>query len=98
VTGLQEILLIVLLILAVLFLPRLLGGGTKKASGKNRIAISGWARLAIVFSVIWVLVWATYLKPWNGELLSFTLFGLCPPILAWGAFWIIAGFRKNQDV
>lgn len=97
-SGLQEILVIVLVIAFILFLPRLTGSGTKKTSNKALQTLSGKMRLAVIASVIWLLLWATYFKPWTGEILVFTLIGLCPIILGWGALWVIDGFKKKQDV
>ena len=43
-------------------------------------------------------MWTTYFKPWTGEVLAFTLVGLFPVIIGWGALWVIDGFKKKQDV
>jgi hypothetical protein len=98
VSGLQEILVIVLVIVFILFLPRLTGRGSQKTPSKALQKLSGKLRLAIVASVIWLLLWATFFKPWTGEILAFTLVGLCPIILGWGGLWVIEGFKKKQDV
>ena len=97
-SGLQEILVIVLVIAFILFLPRVTGRGTAKTASKTRQTLSGRVRLAILASVIWLLACATYFKPWTGEILAFTLVGLCPVIMGWGALWVIDGFKKKQDV
>ena len=97
-SGLQEILVIVLVIAFILFLPRWTGRGTKKTSAKPLQTLSGKLRLAVIASVIWLMLWATYFKPWTGEILAFTLVGLCPVIIGWGALWVIDGFKKKQDV
>lgn len=98
VSGLQEILVIILVIVFILFLPRITGRGTTKTSNKTLQTLSGRLRLAVVASVLWLLLWATYFKPWRGEILAFTLVGLCPVILGWGTLWVIDGFKKKQDV
>ncbi len=97
-SGLLEILVIGLVIVLILFLPRLTGRGSQKTSSKALQTLSGKLRLGIVASVIWLLLWATYFKPWTGEILAFTLVGLSPVILGWGALWVIEGFKKKQDV
>ena len=96
-SGLQEILLIVLVIAVILFLPRITGRGTGKASGKSLPSLSGRLRLGVVASIIWLLVWTTYFTPWNGSMLAFALVGLCPVILGWGALWILAGFDNKPN-
>ena len=97
-SGLQEILLIILVIAFILFLPRITGRGTTKTSNKKLQTLSGRMRLAILASVIWLILCATYFKPWRGEILAFTLVGLCPIILGWGTLWVVDGFKKKQDV
>jgi hypothetical protein len=98
VSGLQEILLIVLLFVLIIFLPSRLGrGGSGNKSGKIMKALSGKVRLGIIVSAVWLSVWAVYFQPWSGEFLRFALVGPGPVILGWGALWVVDGFKKNQD-
>ena len=97
-SGLQEILIIVVLIMFILFLPRLTGRGNEKTSSKALQMLSGKLRMAIIASLIWLMLWTTYFKPWNGDILAFTLVGLCPIIIGWGALWVIDGFKKKQGM
>lgn len=97
-SGLQEILVIVLLFVLIFFLPRRLGkGGSKKAGGMLQ-TLSGRLRLAMVVSVVWLLAWAAYFRPWSGGLLGFALVGLGPVVLGWGILWVLDGFKKKRDV
>lgn len=97
-TGMQEILVIVLLFVFLIFLPRWTSRGRGSSPKRTLLSIPGQLRLAIVVSAVWIIVWTAYLQPWRSDLLPFTLIGLCPVILGWGVIWIIAGFRKKQDV
>ncbi len=98
VSGLQEILVIVLLFVLIIFLPRRLGrAGSEKKAGKILKALSGRARLGVVVSAVWLLAWAVYFRPWSGGILGFALIGMCPVILGWGVLWVVDGFKKNQD-
>ncbi len=98
VSGLQEILVIVLLFVLIIFLPRRLGrAGSEKKAGKILKALSGRARLCVIVSAVWLLSCTVYFRPWSGEILEFALIGLCPVILGWGALWVADGFKKNQD-
>lgn len=98
VSGLQEILVIVLLFVLIIFLPRRLArGGKDKKPGKIVSALSGRARLGVIVSAVWLLSWTVYFRPWSGETLGFVLIALCPVILGWGALWVADGFKKNQD-
>ncbi len=97
VSGLQEILVIVLIFVLIFFLPRLKGRGGEKRSQKTLQALSGKLRLALVVSVVWLLLWTAYFQPWTGRVLGFAVVGLCPVALGWGVLWILDGFRKNQN-
>lgn len=97
-SGLQEILVIALIFAVIIFLPRLTGKNREKKSRKALQALSGKLRLALVFSVVWLLLWTVYFRPWAGGIPSFALVGLCPVILGWGALWVIDGFKRKRDV
>jgi hypothetical protein len=57
---------------------------------------SGRWRLAILASVVWLAAAAFWLKPWAGELTLFVGIGAAPVMVAWGAFWVIAGFKQPR--
>jgi hypothetical protein len=99
VSGIQEILIIVLLLALVVFLPRRMGkAGRANKSGNIMQALSGTMRLGVIVSALWLLLCSVYFRPWSGELLGFALIGLCPVILGWGIIWVIDGYKKNQGV
>lgn len=98
-SGIQEILIIVLLLALVVFLPRRMGkAGRANKSGNIMQALSGTMRLGVIVSALWLLLCSVYFRPWSGELLGFALIGLCPVILGWGIIWVIDGYKKNQGV
>ena len=99
--GIQEILSIGLIIVCIIFLPRLFGTNASKRSPKkekhsNRVQpISGKLRLAIVFSVLLPAGAALILKPWaNGSWLIFIAVGIFPVIMGWAGAWVWRGFKK----
>lgn len=99
VSGIQEILIIVLLFVLVIFLPRRLGrAGTVKKSGNIMKPLSGTLRLGLIVSAVWLLLCTVYFRPWSGDLLGFALVGLSPVILGWGILWVMDGYKKNQGV
>ena len=56
----------------------------------NFSKLSGWMRLGIVVSVVWVVfVYAT------SNLEDFVLAGILPLIVIWGMCWIIEGVWEN---
>ena len=68
-SGIQEILVLVIIILGILFLPRILnrGGGKRPAESKPAIALSGKMRMAIASSVIWPALLAAFMLPWKKD-------------------------------
>ena len=96
-TGIQEILILIIIVVGLIYLPRMRG---KNEASDVRIAIpitplSGTMRLAIVASLIWPLVAAFFLKPWKADFLMFLYAGLGPVILGWSIRWIVVGFRRK---
>ncbi|VEN73884.1 conserved membrane hypothetical protein [Candidatus Desulfarcum epimagneticum] len=94
-SGIQEILLILVIILMIVFVPRLVGGRREK-TGRPFEKISGKTRLGIAVSVLNVAIFAVVFKPWGGQALFFTCFGLAPVAAGWGAWWVWVGFRKEK--
>ncbi len=99
--GIQEVLVLAIIILAILFLPKILpraqGKTTPEPIFKTLITrLSGRMRLAIIFSLIWPLLTAGYFQPWKKEWLAFLYVGIGPVILSWSLRWVIEGFRKKR--
>jgi len=100
VSGIQEITLIAVLILAILYLPRLVSGKRPVTSdGSNsRFSLrrlSGSVRLALVVSCLWIFIAAVLIKPWNEQIMMFLYLGIAPVIIAWSVWWVILGFRRK---
>ncbi len=94
----MEILLILALILGIFMLPRLMSrnrGGTTE-SHDSGFRPTGWTRLAIVVSIVWLAVASFLLKPWNGRWDFFLYAGIGPVVLSWGIFWVFSGFFKDK--
>jgi hypothetical protein len=96
-SGIQEILLIVLIVVVIWLLPRLVNrsGGEEKA-GAAPFRLGGRARLALLASGVWIAAAALLWSPWEGDPLRFLFVGLGPPALGWGAAWVVLGFRKGR--
>lgn len=93
-TGVSEILVLILLICGILILPRMMkpmprGGGQAPA-----LALNKKRRAGIVVSILFPIVAAMVIKPWEGNLVLFIGAGIGPVALAWAAVWIMAGPRK----
>lgn len=93
--GLQEILILVIIILALFFIPRVMAKGRSRPAVRPRISLPGRARLAIAVSFFWPAIWAVYLQPWRKDFLPFIVIGLLPPAVAWILYWVLSGFKKK---
>jgi hypothetical protein len=101
VSGFQEILVIVLIVLAIIFVPRIRKPPETASSASRRSAaiaplVKGRMRLAIFISLLWLGITAFFFQPWGVDLMRFLYLGLGPPALCWGIFWVIKGFQKER--
>jgi hypothetical protein len=98
VTGISEILVLVLLIACILILPRLFKGESdKKASSAKKIkTLSAKSRFSIVLTLTYPLLMALYLKPWEDNLIIYLSFGVAPLFIAWAIVWIAAGIKNKR--
>ena len=96
-SGIQEILVLVIIILGILFLPRILNRSRQQKAAERRpaAALSGKMRLAIAASIFWPALMAAYLQPWRGGLILFIYSGLGPVAFIWIIYWVLTGFRRK---
>lgn len=92
----QEVLVVVLIALAVFFLPRILGRRPVPRPVIARPVLTGWMRLAIVVTIFWVAGAAFFLKPWQDGSLLFLPIGLGPAAVLWGGVWVWLGYRNSR--
>ena len=60
--------------------------------------MSGPRRLAVFLSALWIAAWLLmyYADIRDGfNLGGFLALGVGPVALAWGVWWVVAGFRRN---
>ncbi len=99
-SGLQELLVIGLIIGCLFLLPRMMQRGRREAASASddalrRLRLSRPLRLAVVLSAIWLLVAIAIWQPWNGYDSRFLYLGILPVAAAWGLIWIAGGQRKR---
>lgn len=95
-TGISEILVLVLLITCILILPRLLKGepAKKGSSSKKLTKLRAKTRFSIILTIIYPVGMALYLRPWNDNLIVYISYGIIPVFLCWAIVWILAGKKK----
>ena len=96
-SGIQEILVLVIIVLGILFLPRILNRGQEKqtVAAKLAVTLNGRMRLAIAASVLWPALIAAYMQPWKQDLIPCLYLGLGPVAVVWIVYWVLTGFRKR---
>ncbi len=96
-SGIQEILVLLIIILGILFLPRILnrGGEKQTAETKPSVVLTGRLRLAIAASAIWPALIAAFMQPWKNDLINYLYLGPGPIAIAWITFWVVTGFKKK---
>lgn len=97
-SGLQEILIIILIILVILFAPRLLGShsaGNRTPSDRLK-TITGAMRLKIALSFLWLVIAALWRQPWQNGWVSFLTMGILPLLIFWVGQWVFSGFKKSN--
>ncbi|MCF8144146.1 MAG: hypothetical protein K9N21_09525 [Deltaproteobacteria bacterium] len=96
-SGITEILLIVAILLGIFMLPRLMSRKPDQVSQERHGSppLSGRMRFAILASLLWPVLAAFFLKPWNSHWIVFLYIAVGPVALIWGIYWVFSGFRKE---
>lgn len=94
----QEIVLLIVIALALFYIPRLRAGKTvARRHIETTPPLTGLMRLAILITVLWVAGTAILLKPWNSnKLLSWLSLGIAPAFIFWGLLWVYFGYKKYR--
>jgi len=98
-SGIQEILLIVLIVLAIFLIPRMMKPRPSPAPMRVRrsaLPLSWTLRLAIVLSLLWPMGCALYFKPWQNALIPFAAIGIGPVAVLWSLNWVMVGMKKKR--
>lgn len=95
-SGINEILLIGAILLAILFLPRLKSRKHLNPPKKLTVIIPGKMRLAMAASVFWPVLTAAFLQPWKKDFVLFLYVGIGPVLFGWALFWVWCGFWKHH--
>ena len=96
-SGIQEILLIVLIVSGIFLVPRMMKprpAPQKIVLRRHALKVSWKLRLAIVMSILWPLACAVYFKPWQQTLIPYAVVGIGPVFVGWSVNWVVAGMRK----
>ena len=99
-SGMNEILLIAAIVLALIFIPRLNASRKTRGPGVSSAAkagfeLSGRQRLAILASIFWLAFWAVHYEPWHRQWKLFMYIGAGPILVTWGLWWALKGRRSR---
>lgn len=95
-SGFQEILVIVFIIVAIMFIPRMTARPpSANPSRRAAVRMGGKTRLAVAFCAVYMAAAAAYFQPWRRDFLLFLCVGVGPVALAGIVAWVVAGFRKQ---
>jgi hypothetical protein len=92
----QEFLVLIVIALAIFYLPRRLGRKPAPDEDRRPSPLTGRMRLAILLTVVWIVGAAAVLRPWQGDMLPFLALGLGPAAAAWGSAWVWSGYRNYR--
>ncbi len=96
-SGLQEILVLVLIVIVLFFLPRMVSRPTRAARPPVQAKpIPGKWRLALFVSAVWLVITALWLQPWAGRPILFAGVGALPVLLFWGWVWVLSGYNRRK--
>ncbi len=93
-TGVSEILVLILLISGILILPRMFKPAPVKTKRLKKVSLTKTKRGGIVLSILVPIAAAIGFKPWTGNLVLFVSIGIIPVVLAWAIVWILAAQKK----
>lgn len=94
-SGIQEILVLFVIILLVFFMPRAMGRGREKKEISFK-KVSGKMRAAFAVSLFYAAVLALILEPWHHQRLLFVSVGLGPVAVGWTVWWVADGFKGRK--
>ena len=101
-SGINEILLVAAIVLAIIFIPRMTAS---RNAGRPRVpsrikpgfTLSGRQRLTVLVSFFWMAFWAVYFEPWQKDWKLFIYIGPGPILVIWGALWALQGVQSRSN-
>jgi hypothetical protein len=98
-SGIQEILLILLIISGIFLVPRMMNprpAPQKVVLSRPGLKLSRTLRLAIILSILWPAACALYFKPWYQNGIPFVTVGMGPVVIGWSLKWVLAGMKNKR--
>jgi hypothetical protein len=93
-SGFQEILLVAVILMGILFLPRIMPGRIEQRPKPSAAVLSRNMRLAIAASIIYPAIAALFLQPWRRDVVMYMYAGLGPVVLGWLGYWAFTGRKR----
>ena len=94
-SGLQEILVVAVIVICIFFIPRMMPGRLETDSRSTGIRLSKKMRLAIAASLVYPVAAAAVFRPWQVDPVPFAYLGIGPVALGWLLYWVFSGHRRR---
>jgi hypothetical protein len=98
-SGIQEILLILLIISGIILVPRMMNprpSPPKVVLRRPALRFSWTLRLALIVSILWPVACALFFKPWQQDVIPFAAVGIGPVVVGWSIKWVLAGMKYKR--
>ncbi len=94
--GYQEILIVSAIVMGFIFLPRMMARpkSVPKLSPPRK-RLSGSRRAVLALSVLYPLIVAAIMQPWQNSWLAYLYMGPGPVVVIWLVYWVALGFRHR---
>ena len=94
--GYQEIVIISAIVLGVIFIPRMMA--PRKTAPRSILRpkrLPGAWRAALAISVVYPLIVAAFIRPWQTDPVPYVYTGPVPVAMAWLMYWVLRGFKRK---
>lgn len=94
-SGIQEILVVILVFLVIFYLPKRAARNNREILARSSLPLSFRLRLGILASLVWLSVLAGALHMLAGDWVLLIYAGVGPVLLAWGIAWVVTARNRR---
>lgn len=94
-SGIQEILVVILVFLVIFYLPKRTARNNREILKRSSLPLSFRLRLGILASLVWLSVVVGVLHMLAGDWVLLIYAGAGPVLLAWGIAWVVTARNRR---